>query len=156
MMLNYNLEVLQTRNQLVEHAILLRQLQIIVLLLKRCEKKGFLPYSSLSYYSWDAFLNFNLQAYICQGDVFLAMDKFDSAEISYSTALEIDPSIRRSKSFKVLIHLSLYEQTMGNFITGTKETHFNQLIFRIFAPHPRILFIYFINFWFIGSTQNHT
>ncbi|KAL0535728.1 hypothetical protein IC582_030069 [Cucumis melo] len=44
-----------------------------------------------------------LEAYICQGDVFLAMDKFDSAEISYSTALEIDPSIRRSKSFKARV-----------------------------------------------------
>lgn len=68
------------------------------------------------------FHNFLLQAYICQGDAFLAMDNFDSAEISYSTALQIDPSLRRSKSFKVLIHLSWYEENVGNFITGTKET----------------------------------
>ncbi|KAL6183357.1 hypothetical protein ACLB2K_044768 [Fragaria x ananassa] len=33
------------------------------------------------------------EAYICQGDAFLAMSQFDSA-------LHIDPSIRRSKSFK--------------------------------------------------------
>ncbi|KAG7020025.1 Small glutamine-rich tetratricopeptide repeat-containing protein alpha, partial [Cucurbita argyrosperma subsp. argyrosperma] len=43
------------------------------------------------------------EAYICQGDVFLSMDHFDSAEMSYSTALEIDPSIRRSKSFKARV-----------------------------------------------------
>ncbi|XP_022923908.1 small glutamine-rich tetratricopeptide repeat-containing protein beta isoform X1 [Cucurbita moschata] len=43
------------------------------------------------------------EAYICQGDVFLSMDHFDSAEMSYSTALEIEPSIRRSKSFKARV-----------------------------------------------------
>lgn len=43
------------------------------------------------------------EAYICQGDAFLAMDQYDSAETSYSTALEIDPSIRRSKSFKARV-----------------------------------------------------
>lgn len=46
-------------------------------------------------------INYILQAYICQGDAFLAMDQLDLAEKSYSIALEIDPSIRRSKSFKV-------------------------------------------------------
>ncbi|KAB1213167.1 Hsp70-Hsp90 organizing protein 3 [Morella rubra] len=40
------------------------------------------------------------EAYICQGDAFLAMDQFDSAEKSYLTSLQIDPSIRCSKSFK--------------------------------------------------------
>ncbi|KAF8378914.1 hypothetical protein HHK36_030263 [Tetracentron sinense] len=40
------------------------------------------------------------QAYICQGDAFLAMDELDAAEKSYTMALQIDPSIRRSKSFK--------------------------------------------------------
>ncbi|KAK2654830.1 hypothetical protein Ddye_014686 [Dipteronia dyeriana] len=41
-----------------------------------------------------------LQAYICQGDIFLAMDQYDAAEKSYAVCPEIDPSIRRSKSFK--------------------------------------------------------
>ncbi|KAJ1394278.1 Thioredoxin-like superfamily [Sesbania bispinosa] len=41
------------------------------------------------------------EAYICQGDAFLAMNKFDLAEHSYLAALDIDPSIRHSKSFKV-------------------------------------------------------
>lgn len=31
----------------------------------------------------------------------MAMDRFDAAEESYTIALELDPSIRRSKSFKV-------------------------------------------------------
>lgn len=44
-----------------------------------------------------------LEAYICQGDAFLGMDQFDEAEKSYLTCLEIDPSIRRSKSFKARI-----------------------------------------------------
>lgn len=43
------------------------------------------------------------EAYICQGDAFLVMDQFDSAEKSYLTSLQIDPSIRRSKSFKARI-----------------------------------------------------
>lgn len=43
----------------------------------------------------------NLQAYVCEGDVFMAMDKFDAAEESYSIALDLEPSIRRAKSFKV-------------------------------------------------------
>ncbi|KAK9925662.1 hypothetical protein M0R45_022933 [Rubus argutus] len=43
------------------------------------------------------------EAYICQGDAFLAMSQFDSAHNSYLTALQIDPSIRRSKSFKARI-----------------------------------------------------
>ncbi|KAG6423944.1 hypothetical protein SASPL_114352 [Salvia splendens] len=42
------------------------------------------------------------QAYLCEGDVYMAMDRFDKAEESYSIALDLDPSIRRSKSFKVL------------------------------------------------------
>ncbi|KAK6925408.1 hypothetical protein RJ641_009734 [Dillenia turbinata] len=32
-------------------------------------------------------------AYICQGDAFMDMDHFDSAEKSYAWALEIDPSL---------------------------------------------------------------
>ncbi|KAM1679685.1 hypothetical protein EV1_039154 [Malus domestica] len=43
------------------------------------------------------------EAYICQGDAFLAMNKFNSAQRSYSTALQMDPSLRRSKSFKARI-----------------------------------------------------
>lgn len=42
------------------------------------------------------------QAYICEGDVYMVMDRFDAAEESYSIALELDPSIHRSKPFKVL------------------------------------------------------
>ncbi|GAB2219960.1 hypothetical protein Droror1_Dr00007601 [Drosera rotundifolia] len=43
------------------------------------------------------------EAYVYQGDVFLGMGLFDEAECSYFTALEIDPSIRRSKSFKACL-----------------------------------------------------
>lgn len=53
---------------------------------------------------WDVFLIIPMQAYICQGDAFLAMDQFDDAGKSYSTCLELDPSIRRSKSFRVLFN----------------------------------------------------
>lgn len=38
---------------------------------------------------------------MCEGDVFMAMEEYDAAEKSYLTCLQIDPSIRRSKSFKV-------------------------------------------------------
>lgn len=31
----------------------------------------------------------------------MAMDKFDAAEESYSIALELEPTLRRVKSFKV-------------------------------------------------------
>ncbi|KAF5734511.1 sperm-associated antigen 1-like isoform X1 [Tripterygium wilfordii] len=40
------------------------------------------------------------EAYICEGDALLAMYQFDAAEKSYSTCLQIDPSIGRSKPFK--------------------------------------------------------
>lgn len=50
-----------------------------------------------------------LQAYICEGDVFMVMDQFDAAEESYSSALDLDPSIRRSKSFKVLSAFTFFE-----------------------------------------------
>ncbi|XP_010935494.1 small glutamine-rich tetratricopeptide repeat-containing protein 2 isoform X1 [Elaeis guineensis] len=43
------------------------------------------------------------QAYVCQGDVFLARGEWDAAEKAYSTALQLDPSIRRSKSFKARV-----------------------------------------------------
>lgn len=44
-----------------------------------------------------------LEAYMCEGDVFMAMEEYDAAEKSYSTCLQIDPSIRRSKSFKTRV-----------------------------------------------------
>ncbi|CAN1789306.1 Protein STIP1 homolog [Linum perenne] len=40
------------------------------------------------------------EAYLCEGDAFIAMEQYDAAEKSYSTCLQIDPLIRRSKSFK--------------------------------------------------------
>ncbi|KAI0500498.1 hypothetical protein KFK09_018715 [Dendrobium nobile] len=43
------------------------------------------------------------QAYICQGDALLAMGDLNAAEKAYATALDIDPSIRRSKSFKARV-----------------------------------------------------
>uniref|UniRef100_M1AN39 TPR domain containing protein n=1 Tax=Solanum tuberosum TaxID=4113 RepID=M1AN39_SOLTU len=43
------------------------------------------------------------EGYICQGDVLMALDHVDAAEKSYSMALQLDPSIRRSKSFKARI-----------------------------------------------------
>ncbi|XP_077220536.1 tetratricopeptide repeat (TPR)-containing protein [Tasmannia lanceolata] len=43
------------------------------------------------------------QAYICQGDAFLAMEEYDAAENAYSSALLVDPAIRRSKSFKARV-----------------------------------------------------
>ncbi|RDY11871.1 Small glutamine-rich tetratricopeptide repeat-containing protein beta [Mucuna pruriens] len=49
------------------------------------------------------------EAYVCQGDAFLALNKFDLAEQSYLASLDIDPSIRRSKSFKARI-LKLQEK----------------------------------------------
>ncbi|KAM7470617.1 hypothetical protein LguiA_008800 [Lonicera macranthoides] len=49
------------------------------------------------------------EAYICQGDVLMAMEQFDAARNSYSMALDLDPSIRCSKSFKARI-LKLQEK----------------------------------------------
>ncbi|XVF09326.1 hypothetical protein REPUB_Repub07fG0082900 [Reevesia pubescens] len=43
------------------------------------------------------------EAYILQGDAFLAMNQYDAAQKSYTTCSQIDPSIRRSKSFKIRI-----------------------------------------------------
>ncbi|KAI7742948.1 hypothetical protein M8C21_010419 [Ambrosia artemisiifolia] len=43
------------------------------------------------------------EAYICKGDALMAMEQYEAAADSYSTALELDPSIRRSKSFKARI-----------------------------------------------------
>ncbi|XP_047176789.1 uncharacterized protein LOC124843985 [Vigna umbellata] len=43
------------------------------------------------------------EACICQGDAYLALNKFDLAEQSYLTSLDIEPSIRHSKSFKARV-----------------------------------------------------
>ncbi|ESQ48157.1 hypothetical protein EUTSA_v10021436mg [Eutrema salsugineum] len=43
------------------------------------------------------------EPYICQGDVYVAKGQYDLAENSYLKCLEIDPSLRRSKSFKARI-----------------------------------------------------
>nr|CAD1821130.1 unnamed protein product [Ananas comosus var. bracteatus] len=43
------------------------------------------------------------QAYLSQGDAFLAMEEWDAAEKAYSTALHLDPLLRRSKSFKARV-----------------------------------------------------
>ncbi|KAL8166589.1 hypothetical protein V2J09_008088 [Rumex salicifolius] len=44
-----------------------------------------------------------VEAYICRGDAFMGMEQLDEAEAAYSMALEKDPSIRRSKSFKARV-----------------------------------------------------
>ncbi|KAL2342297.1 hypothetical protein Fmac_003582 [Flemingia macrophylla] len=54
------------------------------------------------------------EAYICQGDAFLALSKFDLAEQSYLASLDIDPSIRHSKSFKARITQLLEKLTAAN------------------------------------------
>ncbi|GMP32873.1 hypothetical protein CsSME_00006433 [Camellia sinensis var. sinensis] len=43
------------------------------------------------------------EAYICQGDALMALDQFDAAEKSYAMAVDLDPSIYRSKKFKARI-----------------------------------------------------
>ncbi|XP_028772680.1 tetratricopeptide repeat protein 1-like [Neltuma alba] len=43
------------------------------------------------------------EAYLCQGDALLELKQFDTAEKSYLASIDIDPSIRRSKSFKARI-----------------------------------------------------
>jgi tetratricopeptide (TPR) repeat protein len=48
------------------------------------------------------------EPYICQGDVYVAKGQYDLAEKSYLTCLEIDPSLRRSKPFKVCFVFTLY------------------------------------------------
>ncbi|CAH1423998.1 unnamed protein product [Lactuca virosa] len=43
------------------------------------------------------------EGYMCKGDALMAMEQFEEAGDSYSTALELDPSIRTSKPFKARI-----------------------------------------------------
>ncbi|KAK3041915.1 hypothetical protein RJ639_002197, partial [Escallonia herrerae] len=48
------------------------------------------------------------EAYVREGDALMALERFDLARKAYMLALELDPSLRRSKSFKVLfVFLSL-------------------------------------------------
>lgn len=53
------------------------------------------------------------EAFICQGDAFVAMEQWDAAEKAYSNALLIDPSIRRSRSFKARV-AKLEEKLIAN------------------------------------------
>ncbi|KAK1417925.1 hypothetical protein QVD17_27061 [Tagetes erecta] len=43
------------------------------------------------------------EAYVCKGDALMAMEQYEAAGESYSIALDLDPSVRRSKSFKARI-----------------------------------------------------
>ncbi|XP_057537574.1 uncharacterized protein LOC130815207 isoform X1 [Amaranthus tricolor] len=57
------------------------------------------------------------EGYICQGDVFLAMDQLEAAEESYGMALETDPALRHSKGFKARIQAlqeKMASTTMSN------------------------------------------
>jgi len=75
------------------------------------------------------------QAYMCEGDVFMAMEEYDAAEKSYSTCLQIDPSIRRSKSFKVYF----------NFLRFF-HIYFYRTVFRISFSLLYFNFLRFFNF----------
>lgn len=75
------------------------------------------------------------QAYMCEGDVFMAMEEYDAAEKSYLTCLQIDPSIRRSKSFKVYF----------NFLRFF-HIYFYRIVFRIsFSLLYFLQFSYFVS-----------
>ncbi|KAL3724927.1 hypothetical protein ACJRO7_030006 [Eucalyptus globulus] len=52
-----------------------------------------------------------IEAYLCQGDALMEMEQFDEAEKSYSMSLQIDPSIRRSRSFKDRVER--FQQKLG-------------------------------------------
>ncbi|XP_068640833.1 uncharacterized protein [Aristolochia californica] len=54
------------------------------------------------------------EAYICQGDALLAMNDCHAAEKAYAIALQIDPSIRRSKSFKARVAMLQEKLTTAN------------------------------------------
>ncbi|PKA48477.1 hypothetical protein AXF42_Ash019933 [Apostasia shenzhenica] len=70
------------------------------------------------------------EAYICRGDALLAMGDLDEADKAYTTALDIDPSIRRSKSFKdfkfeispLLPHLRTCEPPLLQEVAGRTHT----------------------------------
>lgn len=65
-----------------------------------------------------------IQAYICEGDVYMAMGNYGAAKEAYSTALKCDPTIRRSKTFKVDFRI---RETM-------KPNYFDFLYFAILYP----------------------
>jgi tetratricopeptide (TPR) repeat protein len=44
-----------------------------------------------------------MQSHLSRGDALFAMGEYHSAEDAYAHALALDPSIRRSKSFKVSV-----------------------------------------------------
>ncbi|OEL19375.1 hypothetical protein BAE44_0019606 [Dichanthelium oligosanthes] len=48
-------------------------------------------------------LTMALQAHLLRGDALLAMSEYCAAEDAYADALDLDPSIRRSKSFKARV-----------------------------------------------------
>jgi len=48
-------------------------------------------------------LTMALQAHLLRGDALFAMGEYSVAEDAYADALDLDPSIRRSKSFRVSI-----------------------------------------------------
>ncbi|KAL3512432.1 hypothetical protein ACH5RR_025149 [Cinchona calisaya] len=54
------------------------------------------------------------QAYICHGDALMAMEQFDGADKSYAMALELEPSLRRSMSFKARIAVLQEKLTPAN------------------------------------------
>ncbi|KAF3671519.1 putative WW domain-containing oxidoreductase-like [Capsicum annuum] len=61
------------------------------------------------------------EGYISQGDAFMALDQVDAAEKSYSMALELDPSFRRSKSFKgALASVSRVKEALGHCSQATE------------------------------------
>ncbi|CAK7327909.1 unnamed protein product [Dovyalis caffra] len=54
------------------------------------------------------------EGYMCEGDALMAMEEYDAAEKSYSMCLQIDPSIRRSKSFKTRVEKLNEKLTAAN------------------------------------------
>ncbi|KAL4567783.1 hypothetical protein LXL04_023377 [Taraxacum kok-saghyz] len=67
------------------------------------------------------------EAYTCKGDALMAMEQFEAAGDSYSMALELDPSISRSKSFKIITPPkcpSSYEKLLQNK-TGVSSNNQN-------------------------------
>lgn len=44
-----------------------------------------------------------MQAHLSRGDALFAMEEYRAAEDAYADALDLDPSIRRTKSFRVSV-----------------------------------------------------
>lgn len=53
-----------------------------------------------AYLSW---LCCSMQAHLSRGDALFAMEEYRAAEDAYADALDLDPSIRRTKSFRVSV-----------------------------------------------------